>query len=87
MSLLILNVLPGISDRLIIKIVEEKSTIRQLIKAANDIIKVGYSQEEEVDAIIEQTEKKLFDVLQNRNSRAYSSIKEILIATFDNLEK
>lgn len=70
-----------------VKIVEEKSTIRQLIKAANDIIKVGYSQEEEVDAIIEQTEKKLFDVLQNRNSRAYSSIKEILISTFDNLEK
>lgn len=70
-----------------VKIVEEKSTIRQLIKAANDILKMGYSQTEEVDAIIEQTEKRIFDVLQNRNSKGYASIKEILITTFDMIEK
>lgn len=70
-----------------VKIVEEKSTIRQLIKAANDILQMGYSQTEEVDSIIEQTEKRIFDVLQNRNSRGYSSIKEILITAFDMIEK
>ncbi len=70
-----------------VRIVEEKSTIRQLIKTANEILKMGYSQTEEVDTIIEQTEKKIFDVLQNRNSRGYESIKEILITTFDNLER
>ncbi|MCX8075287.1 MAG: replicative DNA helicase [Clostridia bacterium] len=70
-----------------VRIVEEKATIRQLIKAANDILKMGYSQTEEVDTIIEHTEKKLFDVLQNRNSKGYSSIKEILITTFDLIEK
>lgn len=70
-----------------VKIVEEKSTVRNLIKAANDILKMGYSGTEEVDSIIEQTEKKIFDVLQNRNSRGYSAIKEVLITTFDNIEK
>lgn len=70
-----------------IKIVEEKSTIRQLIKSANDILKMSYSKTEEVDTIIEQTEKKIFDVLQNRNTRGYTSIKEILINTFDEIEK
>jgi replicative DNA helicase len=70
-----------------VRIVEEKSTIRQLIKAANDILKMGYSQTEEVDNIIEQTEKRIFDVIQSRNSRGYSSIKEILITTFDMIEK
>lgn len=70
-----------------VKIVEEKSTIRQLIKVANDILKMGYSQTEEVDNIIEQTEKRIFDVLQNRNSRGYASIKEILITAFDSIEK
>jgi replicative DNA helicase len=70
-----------------VRIVEEKSTIRNLIKAANDILSMGYSGNEEVDTIIEQTEKKIFDVLQNRNARGYSSIKEVLITAFDNIEK
>lgn len=70
-----------------VKIVEEKSTMRNLIKAANDILKMTYSGTEEVDTIIEQAEKQIFDVLQNRNSRGYASLKEILITTFDNIEK
>lgn len=69
-----------------VKIVEEKSTLRKLIKVANDIIKLGYSQTEEVDTIIEQTEKKVFDVLQDRNSKGYESIKQVLITVFDELE-
>lgn len=70
-----------------VKIVEEKATIRNLIKAANDILKMSYSGTEEVDSIIEQAEKEIFDVLQNRNSRGYASLKEILITAFDNIEK
>ncbi|MEG0872355.1 MAG: replicative DNA helicase [Clostridia bacterium] len=69
-----------------VKIVEEKSVIRKLIKVANEILKMGYAQTEEVDAIIESTEKKVFDVLQNRNSKGYSSMKEVLITAFDAIE-
>ena len=70
-----------------VKIVEEKATVRNLIKAANDILKMGYSGTEEVDSIIEQTEKRIFDVLQNRNTKGYASLKEVLITAFDNIEK
>lgn len=70
-----------------VSIVEEKSTLRNLIKAANDIISVGYAGTEELDSIIEKTEKRIFDVLQNRNTRGYSSIKDILIDAFDNIDK
>lgn len=70
-----------------VKIVEEKSVLRKLIKVANDILKMGYGQTEEVDIIIEQTEKKVFDVLQDRNARGYSSLKEVLVTAFDTIEK
>ena len=70
-----------------VKIVEEKSVLRKLIKVANDILKMGYGQTEEVDTIIEQTEKKVFDVLQDRNARGYSSLKEVLVTAFDTIEK
>lgn len=70
-----------------VKIVEEKSVLRKLIKVANDILKMGYAQSEEVDTIIEQTEKRVFDVLQDRNTRGYSSLKEVLVTAFDTIEK
>lgn len=69
------------------KIVEEKSVLRKLIKVANDILKLGYSQTEEVDTIIEQTEKRVFDVLQGRNTKGYASMKEVLVVAFDIIEK
>ena len=70
-----------------VKIVEEKSTLRNLIRVANDIIKTGYSQTEELDSIIEQSEKGIFDLVQNRNSKGYASMKEILVGAFDSIEK
>lgn len=70
-----------------VKIVEEKATLRALIKAANDIISYGYAETEEVNQIIEMTEKRIFDVLQNRSSKGYSKIKDILIDAFDVIER
>lgn len=43
-----------------IKIVEEKSTLRQLIKTANEIIELGYNPTEDVTDIMEGAEKKDF---------------------------
>ena len=63
------------------------STLRNLIRVANDIIKTGYSQTEELDSIIEQSEKGIFDLVQNRNSKGYASMKEILVDAFDSIEK
>lgn len=70
-----------------VKIVEEKSIIRKLIKAANNILKLGYAQTEEVDALVEKAEKDIFDIMQSRNSKGYASIKEILVSTFDQIEE
>ena len=70
-----------------IKIVEEKSMLRNLIKTANDIIKLGYDETQEVEILMDQAEKKIFDTIQSRNQKGYSSIKDILVDTFTELEK
>lgn len=70
-----------------VKIVEEKATIRSLIKAANDVISYGYAESEDVENIIDMTEKRIFEVLQNRNQRGYASIKDILIESLELIEK
>ena len=70
-----------------IKIVEEKSTLRKLIKTANEIIELGYDPTEEVEDIMEGTEKKIFDLIQNKNQKGYTSIKDVLVDSFAKLEE
>lgn len=70
-----------------IKIVEEKSALRALIKTANDLINLGYDQTQEVEDILDTAEKRIFDVIQNRNQKGYSAIRDILVDSFTELEK
>jgi len=70
-----------------IKIVEEKSILRRLIKASNELIDLGYAETEEVDSIIEQAEKKVFEISQGKNQKGYTQIKDILVESFAEIEK
>ena len=70
-----------------IKIVEEKSLLRNLIRTANEIITLGYSQTEEVEDIMDMAERKIFDLLKERSKTTYTPIKDVLIETFAQIEK
>ena len=70
-----------------IKIVEEKSALRALIKTANELITLGYDPTQEVEDILDAAERKIFNVMQARNQTGYSSIKDILVESFTELEQ
>ena len=70
-----------------IKIVEEKATLRSLIKTANEIIDLGYDQTEDVEDIMASSEKKIFDIIQKNNQKSYTPIKDVLIESFTKLEE
>ena len=70
-----------------IEIVEEKATLRNLIKTANEIIDLGYDQTEDVDDIMAGAEKKIFDIIQKKNQKSYTPIKDVLIESFTKLEE
>lgn len=70
-----------------IKIVEEKSMLRNLIQTANQIIALGYDPTQEVENIMDEAEKKIFNIVQKRNQKGYTPIKDVLVDTFEELEK
>ena len=70
-----------------IKIVEEKSMLRALIKTADELITLGYDPTQEVEQVIDTAEKKISEVMQKKNKKGYSSMKDILIDTFTQLEQ
>ncbi len=70
-----------------IKIVEEKSMLRNLIRTANEILSMGYEQTEDVEDVMDIAEKKIFDVMQRKSQKGYTSIKDILVESFAKLEE
>ena len=70
-----------------IKIVEEKSILRNLIKTANEIIELGYDPTEDVEDIMDGAEKKIFDIMQSKNQKGYTPIKDVLVESIMNLEQ
>jgi len=70
-----------------IKIVEEKAILRNLIKTANEIIELGYSPTEDVEDIMDGAEKRIFDIMQSKNQKGYTPIKDVLVESFTKLEE
>lgn len=70
-----------------VRIVEGKSILRKLIRASGDIINMSYEAAEEVPVILDNAEMKIFDILQKRNLKGISPIKDILVDTFNKLEE
>ena len=69
------------------EIVEEKSILRNLIKTSNQISKLGYKDEGEVDDLLDQAESLIFEVSEKRSVKEFSGIKDVLMDTFDDLEE
>ena len=70
-----------------INIVKEKSELRRLIKTANEIIEQGYDPTENIDDIMNNAEKKIFNIMQDKDQKGYSPIKDVLVDTFTELEQ
>lgn len=68
------------------KSVQEKSLMRRLIRTATDIATDGYSSESEVEDILNEAERSILEVANQRSSKAFVSIKDVLIETYDNIE-
>lgn len=68
------------------KIIEEKSTLRRLIRTAADIIEDGYTREDEVEEVVAQAEARMMEVSNRKNSRDFRSIDDVLVETFANIE-
>lgn len=66
--------------------VAEKSLLRRLIKANEDIANTCYLGKEPVDQILEDTEKKIFDLLQKKGGDDFVPIQDVVLSVIDKIE-
>ncbi len=70
-----------------IKIVMEKSILRNLIFLANDISKEAYSDNQEVENILESVQKSIFSITQDALQKDFEKLDPVLVKTFDKIDK
>ncbi len=62
------------------KIVSEKSTLRKLIHVSEETINTCYQGSDELEVILNEVEKSVFNVTQKRGSDNYTPISEVVVA-------
>ncbi len=68
-------------------IVKEKSMLRRLIRVNEDIANQCYLGRDSLEDILADTEKKIFDLLQNRGHTDFVPIKQIVINALEKIEQ
>ena len=68
-------------------IVAEKSTLRKLIRLNQEIENACYAGKEDLEVILESTEKKVFEMVQKRNTGEYVPIRQVVMNAMDRIEK
>ncbi|TAH67723.1 MAG: replicative DNA helicase [Anaerolineaceae bacterium] len=68
------------------QIVRDKAVLRRLIKVAEDTANDCYLDKEKLDVILEKTEKEVFNISQNRGTKEFTDIREIVLRSIDSIE-
>ena len=69
-----------------IKIVDEKSTLRKLIAASEQILQQSYAAQEETQEILETAEKAIYDITMRKGGEELQPIQPVLLSTFEKIE-
>ncbi|MGI9951650.1 replicative DNA helicase [Moorellaceae bacterium AZ2] len=69
------------------RIVSQKAALRQLIQAATRIAEKAYDEDGEVDEIVDEAERLILEVATGRYRDGFVNIKQVLLQTFEHLER
>ena len=67
-------------------IVAEKSLLRRMIRANEEITGACYTQKDDVEEILNQAEKKIFEISQKRDADGFVPIRQIVLNAIDKIE-
>jgi len=84
----LVNSVPSASNaKYYAEIVHRKRILRDLISASHHISGLGYDESEDIDILLDQAEKKIFDISQSSNNKDIVSIKDALDDAWERIDK
>lgn len=68
-------------------IIKELSTKRALIQAGSLIAEMGFTEDKEIDSILDRAESSIFAISQKNSLRSFIPLKEALAESFDRIDE
>ena len=84
---LIMSVPTSANIRNYARIVSKNSTLRKLIKAADEITEECYGDGNSLEEVLDRSEKRIYDISQRQRSGDYVSIKDTIMQVLNTIEK
>lgn len=69
------------------EIIQKKATLRRLLQAAGEITALGYEEADDVQNVMDQAERTLFNVSQRFMKRSFTAIRDVLTDAFDRIDE
>jgi replicative DNA helicase len=69
------------------KIIKEKAILRKLINRATEIVSQSYSNSGDVDDFIDQAERTIFEISEDRVRPSFYPIKDLIKSSFKTIER
>ncbi|MFQ9149326.1 MAG: replicative DNA helicase [Eubacteriales bacterium] len=67
------------------QIVKDKSILRSLITASEEISESAYSAEDDVSHILGNAEQRIFAIAEGNEQKGFTHIREVLVSTYEHL--
>lgn len=68
------------------KIVREKALLRKLIHSSTEIVTRCYNGKEKIDDFLDDAEKIIFEIAQDKTTKSFYQIKDLIKHTFQSIE-
>ncbi|MBR6650347.1 MAG: replicative DNA helicase [Clostridia bacterium] len=68
------------------QIVRDKSTLRSLISASEEITDIAYKEQDDVQRLIEMAESKIYAIAEQKENKNFVHIKDALLRVYENLQ-
>ena len=69
------------------KIVKDKAVLRRLIQTATNIVADSYNTDDDVTTLLDNAERDILNVAENRNQAGFKPIKDVLNSAFQEVTK
>jgi len=69
------------------RIVKNKAVLRRLINAGTTIVSRSFEESDDLDTIIDQSEKDIMEVSENRNHQGFRRISDVVKSSFNEIDK
>lgn len=68
-------------------IVRDKSVLRSLIDACEEVSEAAYTEEEDVQRLVEMAESKIYAIAEQKENKNFVHIREALVNVYDHLQQ